>query len=92
MPVDAEAVKEGFPHKVAVVHRSYEADRSVFMILMLLVLTVAVWIGVLLFQPLWDTSAPFNWSGVIQILLLLAAAYIVWAQHRVYHHDWALGG
>ena len=92
MPLDKQTFQEGFPHEVAVVHRSYESDRNVFIILMLLVLSVVAWIGVLLFQPLWNPSVPFNWSGVVQICLLLAAAYIVWAQHRVYHHDWALGG
>ena len=90
MPLDASMVRETFPHRVAIVERSYEADRNVFMIMMLLLLTVILWIAVLLFQPLWDASAPFNWSGVAQICLLLCVAYIVWAQHRVYHGDWPL--
>ena len=92
MPVDKKLYHEGFPHKVAVVERSYEADRNVFMILMGIVLLVTVWIGVYLFQPLWNSAASFNWSGIVQIFLLLVAAYIIWLQHRVYHHDWAVGG
>lgn len=92
MPLDRRALQAEFPHEVAVVERSYEADRNVFLILMLLLLIVIVWIAVLLFRPLWTPSARFEWSGVVQICLLIAAACIVWAQHRVYHHDWVLGG
>lgn len=92
MPLDKATLHEGFPHKVAVVERSYEADRNVFLITMLLLLVVVLWIAVLLFQPLWDQRASFHWSGIGQIGLLLLAAWIVWAQHRVFHHDWVLGG
>lgn len=92
MPFDTKLFHQGFPHKVAVVERSYEADRSVFTILMGIILLVTVWIAVGMFEPLWNSAVPFNWSGIVQICLLMAATYIIWMQHRVYHHDWALGG
>lgn len=91
MPSDRAAVHEAFPHSVAVVERSYEADRNVFLWIMVLLTTVAAWIALSLFAPLWDRRRPFDWAGVVQLILLLAAAWMVWAQHGVYHHDWAPG-
>lgn len=92
LPVDKHTLREGFPHSMAIVERSYEADRNVFILIMLLLTTVAAWIGVTLLRPLWDRGRPFDWGGVVQILMLLAVAWMVWAQHGVYHHDWTLGG
>ena len=91
MPVDKKPFN-AYPYTIDVVERNYESDRLTFLILMLLILVVIAWITIMLFQPLWDSSASFNWSGIVQVVLLLVVAYIVWAQNRAFHHDWPLGG